>query len=149
MTARRTSIAALLLLTSCIGHGQLRGEPLYPTTAPSTPLPRESVASLSGAVGSVDGQPVQTGLRFELLPGCHVVTNASRWGGAGWVNAMGGRMPVRSFAMNMRAGYFYYIRIQEGAKTGSGGSPALVAEEQAPDGKPTRQFESGQPCDAN
>ncbi|HTA89104.1 MAG TPA: hypothetical protein VK745_06000 [Polyangiaceae bacterium] len=148
MTVKQTSLSSLLLLAGCIGHGQVRGEPLYPIDT-SGPLPLDRVASLSGAIESVDGQPVQTGHRFELLPGCHTVKNASRWGGAGWVNAMNGRMPVRSFAMNMRAGYYYYIRIEEGARSGSGGAPLLVAEEQAPNGKPSRQFDSGQPCDAN
>ena len=40
-----TSLAFVLLLAGCVGHGQVRGEPLYPVDA-SGPLPLESGGEL-------------------------------------------------------------------------------------------------------
>ena len=89
-------------LTGCVG--QFRGEPLYDATSDGRPA-SDQVAQLSGLVQSVDGRNVPAGRRFELLPGCHVVTNATRWGASDSQGSIAATLRPRMYSIDMRAGY--------------------------------------------
>jgi hypothetical protein len=137
-----TLVGCVAWLGGCVGH--VRGQPLYPMDD-GQPAPPDMVAELSGLVQSVDGRDVPTG-PLELLPGCHVVTNSTRWGASDSQGSVTATLRPRSFSINMRASYSYVIRVERGIMSGSSGSIALVAEELDPKGNVTRRFQSGQPC---
>jgi hypothetical protein len=128
------------LLTSACFSGSSAAYPLYPHT--DQPLPREQVATLSGAVEAVDGQRVaQWGHTFALMPGCHEVTNLQHWGGADSSSAATATLPALRYSIWMRAGFSYVVHLTPGA-----GTVSLSATEQDEHGQVTQSFEPGVPC---
>lgn len=110
--AARSSVLLMFGFSfGCVGRGQLRGFPLYPTSG--EPLPREQIALLTGDVQVIDGQQVSgVGRWFELLPGCHVVTTSPQWQ-ARVESSASGILPPNgqlTYAMNMKAGHRYEIQ---------------------------------------
>jgi hypothetical protein len=133
------------VFASCVGPARRRGDALYHTDNGEL-APPAAVAELSGLVQTVDGQSVPAGRRFELLPGCHIVTNSTRWTASDLGGSRSATLAPRRFAIFMRAGYRYAIRIEEGIWSGTSGTVKLIAEELGPDGKVTRQIAAGEPC---
>ncbi len=143
MTRMVRVVGFVLILSGCVPQG--RGDPLYPTEGGVLPPP-ESVATLGGLIQTVDGLSVPEGHRFELLPGCHVVVNVAHWTHSDSQNSVTATLHQLSFAIDMRAGYSYIVRVQEGLWTGTSGSIRLLAEERDPTGNVTRDIAPGQPC---
>ena len=109
---------AFLAATGCVTM-DAPAVPLY--DAANRPGP-DQVATLGGYVAWVDGRDVsKLGGAFELLPGCHIVTTPTRWGGdntTGAVSATTGAVP---FAVPMVASHHYLVVIVDnlrGAPTG-------------------------------
>jgi hypothetical protein len=101
------------------------------------------VAKLVGDVGTVDGKPVaHLGHTFELVVGCHTVTNVTEWGGFDPSQAVMAKLPPISFAIDMRAGRTYVLRI---AMVGDR-DLAVEAYEQDANGEVTQRFEQGKSC---
>ena len=107
----------------------------------------EAVATLIGDVESVDGTSVSGhGHRFALLPGCHTVTNVTTWGGMDTNAAIMAHLPQVPFAIDMKPGLTYVLRIATVGQVGEGGRLHITAVEQDPDGKVLRQFKPGYGC---
>jgi hypothetical protein len=133
-----------LALSGCVAQG--RGDALYHTGDGQLAAPN-AVAKLGGLIRTVDGLSVPEGHRFELLPGCHVITNSSRWTTSDTQGSVSASLRQLTFAIAMRAGYSYIVRVREGIWTGSSGTVTLIAEERDPDGKVTREIPAGKPCE--
>jgi hypothetical protein len=138
------TLFCLLALNGCVAEG--RGDALYHADNGQLAAPN-AVAKLGGLIRTVDGQPVPEGHRFELLPGCHVITNSSRWATSDTQGSISASLRELSFAISMRAGYSYVIRVREGIWTGSSGTVTLIAEERDPGGNVTREIAAGKPCE--
>jgi hypothetical protein len=143
-TGALSAMAALvpIILLGCISGGNGRGQPLYPK--PAEPLSRAQVALLGGYVAEVDGKDVrELEPPYELLPGCHLVRTGTEWGAGDRVP--GGSVWVTTssipFALPMRAGHSYNIRVETGVMTGPTGTPTIQAFEIDPGGKQTRVIE--------
>jgi hypothetical protein len=114
-------------------------KPLYPD--PGRPLSAGEVATLHGDVRKVDGNVVsENGGAFALLPGCHLVGVVENWGrldmnGGGVVV----KVPPIVYAMPMRGGYRYIVRIEADHGMAGGGATIKATEEDA-QGNVTGQF---------
>src|SRR5688572_9814129 len=111
-------VVTLACLTACGSAGQRRGTLLYPE--PAQPLPRSEVAVLSGYVAEVDGKDVaddDVGGSFELLPGCHVVRTPPDWTRHETDGAVMVETGVLPFALPMRGGHSYEIRVVLGSES--------------------------------
>jgi len=112
------------LATGCI-HQPDRGTPLYDT---AEPLQRHQVAVLSGYVRYVDGKEVSAlPSPYELLPGCHVVGTPSSWGKGTQSGAIVAHTGMLQFALPMKAGHRYSIRVQASPMTGPTGPLTIAA----------------------
>lgn len=137
---------AALLTTHCI-EGAPAAYPLYsPTDHPRGP---SDVARLIGYVRYVDGQDVSDhGSAFELLPGCHVVGTPSTWGN---VNALSGGVVATTgrvtFALPMKAGRQYEVRVEVEAPTGPTGTVRVESYETSARGEVTRRFSPASSAD--
>ncbi len=134
-------------LAACGAAGERRGRPLYPT--PAQPLARSEVAVLSGYVAEVDGEDVsdETG-SFELLPGCHVVRTPSEWGVHDAESVMVAETGVVPFALTMKGGYAYEVRVRTSGPTAPSGTFIIEAVETDPQGNPAGRFDPvTQPAD--
>ena len=120
--------------------GQTRGVPLYASSG--EPLAREEIGFLTGDVQLIDGRNVsELGRRFELLPGCHVVTTSPLWR-ARVESSASGIVPPNgqlTYAMNMKAGHRYVI---EGRMLQQRRSQILIitALEKDPEGNVLQEF---------
>jgi hypothetical protein len=122
-------VAALLMIPAlgCVTMGGARGVRLYP--GDEEDLAR--VATLLGPIATVDGNDVsKKGTSFELRPGCHVVVNRSEFldhdvalNNGAWQ----GRMPVWTFAFQMKSGYTYAVEQKVEATTGGMGRGVVTA----------------------
>ena len=142
----RTSLAAVgcfLLFNGCAAQG--RGDALYRVENGQLPAP-DKVANLAGLIQTVDGLSVPQGHRFELLPGCHVITNTTHWARSDSQGSVSGTLRQLQFIIDMRAGDSYFIRVREGLWTGSSGTIQLLAEERDPSGTVIREIPPGKPC---
>jgi hypothetical protein len=100
----------LALPIACISGAGAKPYPLYSSDAP---LPEDQVAVLYGDIDAVDGRDVRgLGKSFALLPGCHVVRSATRWGEGGQTGAVVASLPPLSFAIDMEAGKRYVVEIR-------------------------------------
>jgi hypothetical protein len=109
--------------------GLLAGAGCITTDAPAVPLydagnrpGPDQVATLGGYVAWVDGRDVtKLGGAFELLPGCHIVTTPTRFGGDNTTGAISATTGALTFAVSMVAGRHYLIVLGDdlnGAPTG-------------------------------
>lgn len=134
----RASVAFVLLLASA-GCG-FHEEPLVPLY-PGNRLGSDQVATLGGYVAWVDGRDVSAlGGAFELLPGCHVVTTPTHWGG---MTSSGGRSATTgavTFAVLMQAGYHYLV-VSTAESTGPRFHTRTQVDETDPAGNTARSFE--------
>jgi hypothetical protein len=132
-----------LLLSGCVNGG---APPAYPLFGDER-LPSEGAATLIGDVESVDGKSVsEHGHRFSLASGCHTVTNLTTWGGSDPSAAVMAHLPQIPFAIEMKPGLTYVLRIGSVGSAGHGGSLEITAVEQAADGSVLRRFEQGSSC---
>src|SRR5690349_8551165 len=123
---RRAMVGALLV--GCVsGSGEGNGYALYADPADA----KEGVATLVGDVASVDGRRVSDyGHRFLLLGGCHTVKTTTTWGGAASDGAVMAHLPEVSFAMDMKVGLTYVVRIGTEGPADSASGVAISAIEQ-------------------
>jgi hypothetical protein len=137
------ALASLTLcLVACGAAGQRRGVPLYPT--PAQPLEPNEVALLEGYVAEVDGEELgeeDVGGVFELLPGCHIVQTPPEWTRHQMDGAVMVETGVLRFALPMRGGHSYEIRIVLGNESTETGSAVVVAVETDAKGDKTQTFE--------
>jgi hypothetical protein len=127
----------------CVGAQDARAYPLY-SGAERAP---DSVATLEGDVEAVDGTSVSAhGHRFALEPGCHTVTNVKTWGGSDPSAAVTAHLPEIPFAIEMKPGLTYVLRISTVGPVAEGGRLQITAVEQDANGTVLRQFEEGTRC---
>jgi len=134
-TARWLSLFGLSLGIGCFTSG--RGYQLY-----AGPLADSSaVAKLTGHVRVVDGKNVtKYGRNFELMPGCHVVTTPSNWGGVGESGGVVANTGPITYAIRMLAGHSYSIEVKPAGSAGSIQNVRIIAKEKDPTGKVTDTF---------
>ena len=143
MSTFRWAGLAAVSLAACVNA---RNAPAYPLFGGEAPL-ADGVATLVGDVESVDGKSVsEHGHRFALLPGCHEVTNVTTWGGMDPNAAIMAHLPQIPFAIDMKGGLTYVLRIATVGPVGEGGRLQITAVEQDADGKVLRQFQEGSSC---
>jgi len=143
MLLRARASGCALLLSSCVNGGAEAAYPLFGSERHSP----ESVATLIGDVESVDGKSVsEHGHRFALVPGCHTVTNLTTWGGWDPSLAVMAHLPQVPFAIDMKPGHTYVLRIAMVGSVGEGGSLEITAVEQAADGSVLKRFQEGSSC---
>jgi hypothetical protein len=131
------------LSVGCVRSGNVRGYRLYERDE----QPGGDVCTLIGDVESVDGKSVSGhGHRFELLSGCHTVTNVKTWGGADPNAAVMAHLPEIPFNIEMQAGLTYVLRIAIVGQVREGGRIAITAVEQDANGHVLRKFEPGASC---
>ena len=108
-----------------------RGYPLYPSSDGARP-DESRVAQVDGYVRYVDGADVSPhGESFEVLPGCHIVGTPSTWGDATTNNTAAVIVPTGkvTFALPMKAGYRYTVKVELGATSGPTGTSVIKAYE--------------------
>jgi hypothetical protein len=138
---RRFAPAIASLALGCLASPS-RGYPLYPSSDGARPS-ESQVAELDGYVRFVDGANVSPhGASFELLPGCHVVGTPSTWGDSTTTNTAAvivttGKL---TFALPMKPGYRYQVKVELGPTSGRNGSAATTAYERDDRGTITRTF---------
>jgi hypothetical protein len=135
-----------IVLVGC-GCGTAKPKPLYPD--PGRPLAANEVATLHGDVREVDGKVVsEHGGSFALLPGCHLVRTVENWGR---LDNHGGSVTVKFppiwYAMPMRGGYHYIVRIQADHVPARVHARITAIEEDA-QGNVTNQFSPANTRDA-
>lgn len=136
-------VLAGLLSAACVNANS---EPTYPLYG-DTVVAVDETAILVGDVEEVDGVSVSKhGHRFALLPGCHTVTNVTTWGGNANDGAIMAHLPQIPFAIVMKTGRTYTLRISLDGPAGEGGRLKVTATEQDPDGNVTAQFPQGTRC---
>jgi hypothetical protein len=153
-------LLAMAAATACGHLGKPRAVALYPN--PDQRRAPHEIATLYGPIGSVDGRSVGSqGSRFELLPGCHVVTLRPRIGetSSSGTSAWMATLPPLVYAFRMRASHSYGIEHKVEHSSGPYGRFMLTAVEKGPDGavvqplgpaggeddiQACRQWESGQ-----
>ncbi len=86
------------------------------------------------------------GHRFALEPGCHTVTNVRTWGGSDPSAAVMAHLPEIPFAIEMKPGLTYVIRIATVGPVTEGGRLSITAVEQDESGTVLRQFKDGTHC---
>ena len=119
-----------------------RGYPLYPSSDGARP-DESRVAQLQGYVRYVDDAVVSThGASFEVLPGCHVIGTPSTWGDATTGNTAAVIVTTGkvTFALPMKSGYRYTVKVALGATTGTSRTAAIKAYESDALGTTTRTF---------
>jgi hypothetical protein len=130
--------------------------PLYPN--PEHHLDPSKVAKLvtstsaptSGAIiKAVDGRNVaeQEAGTFELLPGCHVVQTTDSLVMASRAITWRGNPGSRVFALRMKAGRTYVVRLDLIEGMSGTARIAIRAEEQDPRGATTETFEAAKNID--
>ena len=144
---RRRSLRWVAPAMAGLGLGCLaapsRGYPLYPLSDGARP-DESRVAQLQGYVRYVDDVVVSPhGASFEVLPGCHVIGTPSTWGDATTGNTAAVIVTTGkvTFALPMKSGYRYTVRVELGARTGLSGTAAIKAYESDALGTTTRTFE--------
>ena len=143
MTRLVRSGLVVSLLVGCVNANNVPSVRLY--EGPEEPA--TEVATLVGDVEEVDGQSVSArGHHFALLPGCHVVTNVTTWGGNDSNAAVMAHLPQIPFAIDMKAGLTYVVRIGIVGPVGEGGKLEITAKEQDAAGNVLRQFEPRGAC---
>jgi len=124
-----------------------RNVPAYPLFKTDDPADEVVVATLVGDVESVDGKSVSShGHRFALLPGCHTVTNVTNWGGMDTNAGIRAHLPEVPFALDMKGGLTYVVRISIVGPVGEGGRVQITAVEQDSSGTVLRKFKPGPGC---
>lgn len=133
-------VACGLAAMACMGGGRARGLQLYEGA------PDPTAVRLVGDVGAVDGREMPARSRtFDLLPGCHFVTNVTYWVGNDHNAAMAARLSPRTYAVNMQPGHTYELRI--GTTANSDAAQVVIkALERNAAGEVTRTFEPGGSC---
>lgn len=152
ITLAERHLCAVLLCAALVGCIASAGQSvaLYPD--PEHRRAPTEVATLVGDVAIVDGKDVtEYGNSFELLPGCHLVATPSKWGQTGHYETMVANIGHVYFAIDMKAGYRYVLRIEIASLTGGGGKLSITAREEQSDGTVTRMFNpvKGQPQDGD
>jgi hypothetical protein len=143
---RRRSLRWVAPAMAGLGLGCLapsRGYPLYPASDGARP-DESRVAQLQGYVRYVDGAVVSPhGASFEVLPGCHLIGTPSTWGDATTGNTAAVIVTTGkvTFALPMKSGYRYTVRVELGATTGLSGTATIKAYESDALGTTTRTFE--------
>jgi hypothetical protein len=96
---------------------------------------------LNGYVAEVDGEDVsdETG-SFELLPGCHVVRTPAEWAVHDAESVMMAETGVVPFALSMKGGHSYDIKVKTSGPTAPVGTFVVEAVETDPAGNPARTF---------
>jgi hypothetical protein len=127
---RHLLVAFVAAVGGCGAVGAERGFPLYP--GPRAGI--DQVATLSGPIGTVDGQDVadKGSSTFELRVGCHVVTTKTDFFDHDVTINIGGMMghhPALTFAIPMRSGFSYVIEHRTQGLDGASARPWLTARE--------------------
>jgi hypothetical protein len=142
----RRSLRRVAPAVASIGLGCLaspsRGYPLYPSSDGARP-DESRVAQLEGYVRYVDGANVSPhGESFEVQPGCHIVGTPSTWGDATMGNTAAVIVTTGkvTFALPMKPGYRYTVRVELGPSSGRNGTAAIEAYESDGRGTTTRTF---------
>jgi hypothetical protein len=107
-------------------------------------------ASTSGAVlKSVDGKdlPDPGAQAFELLPGCHVVQTTKDLLMANEYVAWRGTLPARVFALRMKPGRTYVVRLSLIEGMDGSARVEIRAEEQDREGATTATFDPAKSVD--
>jgi hypothetical protein len=152
-------LGAALCLTgsACMARpSELPAYPLYPN--PERHLDASKVAKLvsvtnapmSGAIlKSVDGKDVtdQGARAFELLPGCHVVQTANNLMMANDYVAWQGAIASRTFALRMKPGRTYVVRMSLVEGMSGSARVSFRAEEQDPAGATTASLDPARNAD--
>lgn len=134
------ALGLVSLLAGCMGGGRGRAVQVYEGA------PDENAVILVGDVASIDGREMPPRSRtFELLPGCHAITNITYWIGNDVNAAMTVRLPEMSYMMDMKPGHNYELRIGTTANTDTARVVVKALERNA-DGDVTRTFEPSRPC---
>jgi hypothetical protein len=152
-------LGAVLGLTGsacAIRASEIPARPLYPN--PERRLDASKVAKLvalssapmSGPIlKSVDGKDVagEGGQAFELLPGCHIVQTTNNLMMANDYVAWRGTLPSRVFALKMKPGNTYVVRLSLVEGMGNSARVLIRAEEQDRAGATTASFDPAQSAD--
>ena len=129
-----------LALAGCMRGAHARAVRLY--AGP----PSADVVTLIGDVKSVDAKEVPAHSRtFELLPGCHAVTNVTYWIGDDINAAMTVRLSEQTYWMNMRLGYTYELKVGTTMNTDTARVVVNVVERDK-NGHVTHKFEPSRAC---
>lgn len=136
-------LALSLLAGGCVRARNVKAYPIYSDPADAF----DGTAILIGDVEAVDGVSVSKhGSRFEVPVGCHTVTNLTTWGGMDNSAAVMAKLPQIPFAVDMKAGMTYVLRIGVVGPMGNTGRLEIRLREQDKDGKYTREFQEGTRC---
>jgi hypothetical protein len=136
-------VLVLVALAGCVNSANVKAYRLFQD--PSDAF--NGTAILIGDVEQFDGVSVSKhGHRFEVLPGCHTVTNVTTWGGMDPNAAVMAHLPQMPFSMEMKAGMTYVLRIAIVGPAQEGGRLRITLREQDADGNVLRTAEAGSHC---
>lgn len=131
------------VVVGCVNAANVKAYRLYED--PSGGL--EGTAILVGDVEQFDGVSVSAhGHRFEVLPGCHTVTNVTTWGGMDPNAAVTAHLPQLPFSVRMKAGMTYVLRIAIVGPVQEGGRLEITLREQDASGAVLRTLQPGSQC---